>query len=125
MPGARLIVRDYPYATSEEELRELVGVYAEVINIEVPRHATGEPKDFALIDVADESQAQDAVRHLHGHVYEGRRLRVKIATPQRTTEGGPLTPEPERQPPVGAQAQQYIERPQRHFLRTTRTQRRV
>lgn len=123
MPGVRLIVRDYPYGTSEEELQGLVGAYAEVINIEVPRHATGEPKDFALIDVVDEAQAQDAVRHLHGHVYEGRRLRVKIATPQRAGDGGRLTQEPERQAPV--EAQPHIERPQRHFLRTTRTQRRV
>lgn len=120
-----MIVRDFPYGTSEEKLRELVEPHAEVLNIEVPRHATGEPKDFALIDVADEAQAENAVRHLHGHVYEGRRLRVKIATPQRVGEGTLLTPQSARRTPVEAQSQPVIERPERHFLRTTRTQRRV
>ena len=125
MPGVRLIVRDFPYGTSEEQLRELVQPHAEVVNIEIPRHATGEAKDFALIDVADEAQAEDAVRHLHGHVFEGRRLRVKIATPQMVGEGGLLRAEEARPFPVEAQPKPLIERPERHFLRTTRTQRRV
>jgi len=124
MPGVRLIVRDFPYGTSEEQLRELVETHAEVLSIEVPRHATGEAKDFALVDVADEAQAEDAVRHLHGHVFEGRRLRVKIAVPHRIGEGTPLTPDEPR--PVQLDAPRpLIERPERHFLRTTRTQRRV
>lgn len=125
MPGVRLIVRDYPYGTSEEQLRELIQAHAEVLSIEVPRHATGEPKDFALIDVADQAQAEDAVRHLHGHIYEGRRLRVKVATPQRVVEGGLLTPEPARAAPTEPIPEPFIDRPERHFLRGTRTQRRV
>lgn len=120
-----MIVRDYPYGTSEEELRELIEAHAEVLSIEVPRHATGEPKDFALVDVADQAQAEDAVHHLHGHIYEGRRLRVKIATPMRIGEGALLAPEPLRASSVEPQPEPYIERPERHFLRTTRTQRRV
>ena len=124
MPGVRLIVRDFPYGTSVEQLRELVEPHAEVLSIEVPCHATGEPKDFALVDVADEAQAQDAVRHLHGHVYEGRRLRVKIAVPHKIGEGAMLKPEEVRPVPMGAPPP-VIERPERHFLRTTRTQRRV
>lgn len=124
MPRMRLIVRDYPYGTTEEQLRELIQTHAEVLNIEVPKHATGEPKDFALVDVADQAQAEDAVRHLHGHIYEGRRLRVKIATPQRVGEGALLTPEPGKAR-VEAQTPPYIDRPERHFLRATRTQRRV
>src|SRR3972149_154806 len=99
MPGVRLIVRDFPYGTSEEQLRELVETHAEVLSIEVPRHATGEAKDFALVDVADEAQAEDAVRHLHGHVFEGRRLRVKIAVPRKIGEGAMLTPEEGRPGP--------------------------
>lgn len=125
MPGVRLIVRDYPFGTSEEQLRELIEAHAEVISIEVPRHATGEPKDFALIDVADEAQAEDAVKHLHGHVYEGRRLRVKIATPYKFAEGALMTPGPLRPVAVDPRPKPLIERPERHFLRTTRTQRRV
>jgi RNA recognition motif-containing protein len=120
-----LIVRDFPYGTSEEQLRDLILPHAEVLNIEVPRHATGEPKDFALIDVADEAQAEDAVRHLHGSVYEGRRLRVKIATPHKVGEGAPLRPEAARPFAPEPQPRPLIERPERHFLRTTRTQRRV
>ncbi len=124
MPGVRLIVRDFPYGTSEEQLRELIETHAEVLNIEVPCHATGEPKDFALVDVADEAQAEDAVRHLHGHVFEGRRLRVKIAMPHKIGEGAMLTPDEARPVQVDA-PRPVIERPERHFLRTTRTQRRV
>lgn len=124
MQGVRLIVRDFPYGTTEEQLRQLIEPHAKVLSLEFPRHATGEPKDFALVDVEDEAQAQEAVRHLHGHVWEGRRLRVKIAVPQKVGEGGPHVPEGTRgqaheaRPPV-------IERPERRFLRTSRSQRRV
>ena len=124
MLGVRLIVRDFPYGTTVEQLQHLFEPHAEVINIEMPVHATGEPKDFALIDVADQAQADDAVHHLHGRVFEGRRLRVKIAVPHKIGADAALKPEPPRAqqeaapPPV-------IERPERHFLRTTRTQRRV
>jgi len=124
MQGVRLIVRDFPYGTTEEQLRQLIEPHAEVLSVEFPRHATGEPKDFALVDVADEAQAQEAVRHLHGHVWEGRRLRVKIATPHKMGESGPVVLEGGRgaaheTPPA------VMERPERRFLRTTRTQRRV
>jgi len=124
MQGVRLIVRDFPYGTTEEQLRRLIEPHAEVVAVEFPRHATGEAKDFALVDVADEAQAEDAVRHLHGHVWEGRRLRVKVAVPRKGGEAAPLVSEGMRgqghdpAPPV-------VERPERRFLRTTRSQRRV
>jgi RNA recognition motif-containing protein len=124
MLGVRLIVRDFPYGTTVDQLRQLFEPHAEVMNIEMPVHATGEPKDFALVDVADEAQANDAARHLHGHVFEGRRLRVKIAVPHKIGEGGVLAPEQARAQPEVAPPT-VIERPERHFLRTTRTQRRV
>ena len=124
MPGVRIIMRDFPYGTTGEQLRNLVEPHAEVLNVELPCHATGEPKDFALVDVADQAQAEDAVRHLHGQVYEGRRLRVKVAVPHNIIDGGPLTADGVRLEPV-EKPMPVIDRPERHFLRTTRTQRRV
>lgn len=124
MSGIRLIVRDFPFGTTEDDLQQLFEPHAEVLSVELPTHPTGEPKDFALVDVADEAQALDAVHHLHGHVFEGRRLRVKVAQGHRLGEAAPLVREEAQRLPHEA-LPTPAERPERHFLRTTRTQRRV
>lgn len=124
MSGIRLIVRDFAFGTTEDDLQRLFETHAEVLSVELPSHPTGEHKDFALVDVADEAQALDAVHHLHGHIFEGRRLRVKIAEEHKLGEAAPLVREEERALPHEA-PKVPLERPERHFLRTTRTQRRV
>lgn len=87
MAGTRLFVGNIPYATSEQELRELFGraggaaASAQVVT----DLDSGRPRGYAFVEMASPDAAQKAIRELHNFKLGGRAIVVAEArAPDRT-----------------------------------------
>ena len=115
MAAARITVGNFPYQTTEDDLRTLFETEGEVLAVTIPfDHITGQLEGFALVDMASEAEARHAVRHLDRALFGRRRLHVKLAEgpllanmapplPVREARPGPTQPparphRPERSP---------------------------
>ena len=104
----KVIVRDLPYGTTEQELRVVFQQHGDVVSIELPvDHITGQRMGTAIVEMATPAQAEDAARHLRHQVFRGRRLRMRLAraaelgvdAPLRLgEEGKPSEPRPKPPP---------------------------
>lgn len=89
----RVMVRDLPYGTTEQDLRGLFEQYGAPLSIELDvDHITGQPKGTAVVEMATPAEAEDAVRHLHHQTFRGRRLRMRLARPSELAEAAPALP---------------------------------
>jgi RNA recognition motif-containing protein len=92
--GIRLFVGNLSFAATEDSLRERFAGddrVVQAVRIMMDRE-TGRPRGFAFVDMADEAQAQAAIDQLDGSDFEGRAMRVSLATerPERgPSRGGP------------------------------------
>lgn len=103
MATTRIIVENFPYQTTEDDLRALFETQGEVLSVNIPvDHITGLPHGVALVDMASEAEARDAVRHLDRALYGRRRLHVKLAqgweyvdlAPPLAVQEPPIAPKP-------------------------------
>jgi cold-inducible RNA-binding protein len=84
MPSTKLFVGNIPYATNEQELRELFGrsgarvTSARVIN----DFETGRSKGYAFVEMATPEEAQKAIQDLHNFALNGRNIVVSEARPR-------------------------------------------
>ncbi|MCK4870876.1 MAG: RNA-binding protein [Gammaproteobacteria bacterium] len=84
-----LYIKNVPFNTKEEELKELFAKYGEVVSVNIPtEHRTDRQKGFAFIELADEESAQKAQKELHEHEFNGRQLCVNIAEERTRGRGG-------------------------------------
>lgn len=80
MATTRIVVENFPYPITEDDLRALFETQGEVVSVDIPvDHITGLPHGVAFVDMASEAEARDAVRHLDRALYGRRRLHVKLA----------------------------------------------
>lgn len=92
--GIRLFVGNLSFAATEDSLRERFAGddrVVEAVRIMMDRE-TGRPRGFAFVDMADQAQAQAAIDQLDGSDFDGRAMRVSLATerPERgPSRGGP------------------------------------
>jgi len=79
----RLFVGGLPYATTEDQLRELFSQAGTVesVNIITDRH-TGRSKGFGFVEFATEEEAQKAVEMFNETELEGRKIAVNVARPR-------------------------------------------
>jgi RNA recognition motif-containing protein len=85
----KLYVGNLPYQTTEEDLQELFSQAGAVETVRVMRdQATGRARGFAFVEMASESDAENAVNTLHDRSYGGRNLTVNEARPQPARQGG-------------------------------------
>ena len=76
---ARIYVGNLPFATSEQELRELFEQHGAVRSVRLVNDPqTGRPRGFGFVDM-DDGDARAAVEALHGKYFGGRILRVEEA----------------------------------------------
>lgn len=80
----KIYVGGLPYATTEEELRELFSPHGELesVNIIMDRF-TGKSKGFAFIEMASDEAAEKAIEAVNGHELGGRTLTVNEARPPK------------------------------------------
>ncbi|WP_035586991.1 RNA recognition motif domain-containing protein [Hippea jasoniae] len=74
-----LYVGNLPYATTEEELKELFSEYGEVSSSKIiTDRETGRSRGFGFVEMDSES-AQKAIESLNGVNFGGRNLKVNEA----------------------------------------------
>ena len=87
MPGrgthADIFDRNLPYRISEEELRSAFEPYGEVSSVRVViDRETGKSKGFGFVEMPTQSEAEEAVKKMDGHMLNGRNIRVNEARPR-------------------------------------------
>ncbi len=90
----RLFVGNIPYGVSEKTIRELFTQAGTVTSVFIAVDPlTGRPRGFAFVEMASEAEARGAVHRLHGHLLDGRPLRIELAEER---ERAPRVPAPYR-----------------------------
>lgn len=76
----KLLVRNLARTTTEKEIRELFAAHGEVAECDlVLDKETGQSKGFAFVEMADETEAQAALKALHESKVAKSKIRVKEA----------------------------------------------
>lgn len=85
----KLYVGNLPYQTTESDLEQLFAEAGAVDTVRVMRdQATGRARGFAFVEMANETDAQNAINILHERDFGGRALTVNEARPQEPRSGG-------------------------------------
>ena len=101
--STNLYVGNLPYTVSESELVKLFSSFGRVEGVRIINDsASGRPKGYAFITMAEQSDADKAVRRLNGKDYQGRTLKVSEA--RRKKERAPA-PGRRRSPHAAAKPQ--------------------
>lgn len=87
--GKRLYVGNLSYATTNDELKDLLSAYGEVESADIIiDRETGRSKGFGFVEMTDESDAEAAINALHGTEQGGRTITVNEAKPRAPRGGG-------------------------------------
>ena len=63
-----IYVGNLNYNTDEEALRQAFSQYGQVDNVNIVRDRdTGQPRGFAFVEMANDSEAETAMQQLNGH----------------------------------------------------------
>lgn len=78
-----IYVGNLSYQTSSDELESLFSEYGEVTRAKVVSDRdTGRSKGFGFVEMANESDAQEAIEALNERSIGGRNLKVNVARPR-------------------------------------------
>lgn len=78
--ATNIYVGNLPFSTNSTELEELFSEYGSVERAQViSDRETGRSRGFGFVEMADDSEAQNAIEALNGKDFEGRQLRVNVA----------------------------------------------
>jgi cold-inducible RNA-binding protein len=82
-----IYVGNLPFNTGEEDLRQLFATYGQVESVAIIKDKmTGRSRGFGFVEMANDSEAHEAIAGLNGTDMGGRTLTVNEARPR--TEGG-------------------------------------
>ena len=85
----KLYVGNLSFNTTEQQLEQLFATVGHVESVHLVRdRATGQPRGFAFVEMANASEGQAACTALDQRDFEGRRLTVNEARPQERRSGG-------------------------------------
>jgi RNA recognition motif-containing protein len=80
----KLYVGNLNYSTTESRLSEIFGELGEVVSVNlITDRMSGRSKGFAFVEMAEESDAQQAIAELNGKDVDGRTIKVAEARPKR------------------------------------------
>ena len=78
-----IYVGNLPYSVTEDELKEAFAEFGEVTSVSVIMDRfTGQSKGFAFVEMANNSEADEAIKALNESPMKGRNLRVNQAKPR-------------------------------------------
>ena len=87
--NTKLYVGNMPYETTESDLQALFEGAGQVSTISIVRdRATGQPRGFAFVEMADADGARKAISELDKYQFGGRSLTVNEAKPRENSGGG-------------------------------------
>ena len=96
----QIYINNFPFTTTEEELRHLFEPYGTVETARiVTDRDTGRPRGFGFVEMPNATEAQAAIEGLNGTSLGGRTLTVNEARPReerRPRGDGPRRPREER-----------------------------
>ncbi len=82
-----IYVGNLPFSTSESDLEQMFGQFGQVDRVHLVRNRdTGESRGFAFVEMAVDTEADNAINGVNGQDLHGRTLSVNEARPK--TEGG-------------------------------------
>lgn len=83
-----IYVGNLSFQTDEETLRQAFSQFGAVDAVNIVRDRdSGQPRGFAFVEMANDSEAETAMQQLNGSALDGRNLTVNEARPK--TERGP------------------------------------
>jgi RNA recognition motif-containing protein len=87
--GKKIFVGNLPFSMGETELRELFEQKGAVDSATVMRDVeTGRSRGFAFVEMANDEEAEKAIKELNGYSVGGRNLTVNEARPKTERRGG-------------------------------------
>lgn len=85
----KLYVGNLSYSTTEETLRLLFSEYGSVASVELIKDRdTGYSKGFAFVEMASQSESNEAISSLNGTDLENRVIKVSVAKPREERPRG-------------------------------------
>ena len=86
--GKKLYVGNLPWATTDQDIRDLFGQHGEVVGASiVTDKETGRSRGFGFVEMANDADAAKAIQSLHEYTLDNRTLTVNEAR-ERTSGGG-------------------------------------
>lgn len=80
----KIYVGNLPWTITSDQLATIFGEHGDVTDaIVITDKMSGRSKGFGFVEFADEESAQKAIKAMHEKDYEGRKLVVNVARPQR------------------------------------------
>lgn len=77
-----IYVGNFPWDTTEEELRKAFEAYGKVENVKIiMNRETGRSKGFGFVTMPDDNEAKEAIEQADGSDFGGRTVRVNEAKP--------------------------------------------
>lgn len=87
--ASRLYVGGLSFNTTEEEVSELFSRVGQVLSCRLVRDRdSNQSRGFAFVEMASETEAQQAISQFDGYKMEGRSLTVNEARERRERTGG-------------------------------------
>ncbi len=84
-----IYVGNLPYGATDDDLKELFGKYGSVTSARViTDKMSGRSKGFGFVEMANNSEADKAIKETNGTDFQGRPLRVNESQPKPRTGGG-------------------------------------
>ncbi len=84
-----IYVGNLSYEATEDQLRDWFAEFGQVESVSViTDRATGRPRGFAFVEMADDAEGQKAIDELNEKEMDGRALKVNMARPRYEGGGG-------------------------------------
>ena len=78
-----IYVGNLAYRTTEEELQSLFSEYGAVDSVKIiTDRDTGRSKGFAFVEMANQAEAEEAIKNINGREIDARELRVNESKPR-------------------------------------------
>jgi len=78
-----IYVGNLPYGVSEDDLRTMFGEHGEVTSVNIiSDRSTGHSKGFGFVEMASQSDGEEAIRSLNESSVQGRNIKVNEARPR-------------------------------------------
>ncbi len=79
-----IYIGNLSYGIKEEGLKEIFEEFGDVSSAKIIKdRETGRSKGFGFVEMAEESEANQAIENLNGKEIEGRSVNVSIAKPRK------------------------------------------
>ncbi|CAG9950099.1 unnamed protein product [Clonostachys rosea f. rosea IK726] len=80
---SRLFIRNLPYGSSEDEIREWFEQFGPIQEVHIPMSKAGSSKGFALVLFVESSHAVEAFQAMDGSTFQGRLIHIIPADAKR------------------------------------------